>query len=151
MKNKICFLCIGNINRSRAAEAIFNSLKLENYTAISRGLLPSNSGKKISDNMNMLLTEEEKKYVSKEALDLTLSDIKESKYIIIMDYYVLNLLNIRFSPIWLEDKVKFFTSFFKDEEPFIPIKDPYKTNNYLEAYNDIKKYMQYIVDFLQTN
>ena len=147
----ILFICIGNINRSRAAEAIINSLNIPNIHAFSRGLLPSNDGKPMSKEMLECLSPEEKKYVSSKAEDLTSADLEKADMVIIMDYYVKSLLEIRFYRGRWENKLYFYTQFFKNTEPYIPIKDPYHTKNYLQTYNDLKLYLPYLLQVVESS
>ncbi|MCF0126234.1 MAG: hypothetical protein HUJ68_10870 [Clostridia bacterium] len=138
---EVLFICIGNINRSRSAEAILNALQLENVHAFSRGLLLNTEGRPISPQMYELLSDDEKKFVSEKATPLEIKDLQQADKIIVMDYYVLNFLKQRFSEYYWKDKLRFYTQDETNTEPFKPIKDPYETGDFKTTYLDLKKYM----------
>lgn len=139
---EILFICLGNINRSRAAEAIVNALEIENVHAFSRGLLPKNLDKPMSPEMLFCLSTKEKLFISSEARDLSCADLERADFVVIMDYYIKNLLEIRFSKSRWQDKTYFYTQFYKNSEPYIPIRDPHNTNNYQESYDSLKMYLE---------
>lgn len=140
-------MCIGNINRSRAAEAIFKSKNLD-LNIKSRGLLPSVDGQPMGTEMFNCLSKEEQNYVSPKAEQLSISDIEWADYIIVMDYYVLDLLRTRFSELYWQGKIKFYTQFKKNVIPYDPIEDPFYTKNYKKTYEELKYYQPSIISSL---
>lgn len=133
---KVLFICIGNVNRSRSAEAILKAKNMSDLEVSSRGLLPSTVGRPISDEMYELLTDEEKNHVSLGAKLLTNEDLKDADIIYVMDEKIFTFITTKYDRICFSGKIQFLSGRYDE-----PILDPYDTHDFKTCYDQLKKYI----------
>ena len=146
---KVIFVCLGNICRSPMAEAVFLRLIEErgiknSFTVCSRATSDCEEGNSVYPPARRVLNEKGYNY-SHIAKQLTLSEVKNADYILIMDG--INLRDItRLTGGNYSEKI-FLLGHFLDER--IDIDDPWYTGDFKRTYDEIYRSCEKFLDYLQ--
>lgn len=149
---KICFVCLGNICRSPMAEFIMKDLINKNnlnnkLMVVSRATSYEESGNSIYPPAREKLKENNIYYdPNKVSIRLEKDDLKKYDFIIAMEDR--NITNIK--RIFNEDSPKIKRLLDYSNNPR-DISDPWYSNNFDKAYNDILEGCTFLLDFLVKN
>lgn len=145
---KVVFVCLGNICRSPMAEAVFLRLIEErgiknSFVVTSRGTSDCEEGNSVYPPAQRTLREKGYSF-SHVARQLTLTDVVNADYILIMDG--INLRDItRLTGGNYADKIFLLGHFLENR---IEIDDPWYTGDFKRAYDEIYRSCEKFLDYL---
>lgn len=147
----VIFVCLGNICRSPMAEFVFKDMVKkrglkEKFHITSAGMSEYEEGNPIYPKAKETLSMNNIECSGHRAKVLTLSDIKNSDFVLVMDSD--NLFNVlRLTAGEYTERIFKLCSFCKDKRD---VADPYYTRNFIRAYNDIvdgcESFLNYLSD-----
>lgn len=146
---KVIFVCLGNICRSPMAEAVFLRLAEErgiknSFCVTSRATSDCEEGNPVYPPARKVLQSYGYNF-SHVARQITLSEIKNADYVLIMDG--INLRDItRFTGGRYAQKIYLLGHFSENK---IDIDDPWYTGDFERTYDEIYRSCEKFLDFLQ--
>lgn len=143
----VTFVCLGNICRSPMAEAVFLRLIKErgvalSFTVNSRATSDCEEGNPVYPPAQRALKERGYDF-SHRAKKLTLADIKNADYVLVMDK--MNLSDVTYIAGAHSEKVRMLGHFLPEK---IEIDDPWYTRDFDRAYNEIFSACNAFLDYL---
>ena len=143
----VTFVCLGNICRSPMAEAVFLRLIKErgvalSFTVNSRATSDCEEGNPVYPPAQRALKERGYDF-SHRAKKLTLADIKNADYVLVMDK--MNLSDLTYIAGAHSEKVRMLGHFLPEK---IEIDDPWYTRDFDRAYNEIYAACNAFLDYL---
>ena len=144
----VTFVCLGNICRSPMAEAVFSRILEErglaySFTVNSRATSDCEEGNPVYPPAQRVLKERGYNF-SHRAKKLTLADIKNADYILVMDR--MNLSDVTYLAGAYSEKVRMLGHFLPEK---IEIADPWYTRDFERTYNEIYSACNAFLDFLE--
>ena len=145
----VTFVCLGNICRSPMAEAVFSRLISErgvalSFTVNSRATSDCEEGNPVYPPAQRALKERGYNFLHR-AKKLTLADIKNADYVLVMDR--MNLSDVTYLAGAHSEKVHMLGHYLPEK---IEIADPWYTRDFDRTYNEIYSACNAFLDYLIT-